>query len=383
MKELDRGRASVALSPEEQEAVERAMAALDAQPRREGAAARCYVSPRLQQVLVLNASYEPLNVTSVRRAHVLVFKGKAEVIESSTEPLHSATDTYPLAARDPARHLRPRAARGPAQDLAPGALRARRLALRLLRHDGGRLTLDHVVPRCRGGESVWENVVTACAPCNLRKGNRLLEEMRLTLHRCRGRPRRCSSSGSRRRRSPGLAAVPAAGLDGRGVGMAFTCAVCGETHAGETRDIRMSLPEPIFLLDDEERESRAWVGDDSAVLQDPGGSVLRPRPARAADRGRRRLLRLRHLDRGRPAGLRRSRRALARRRGLAERAVPGHARQRAQPLSATEGLPVRIQLRDVRLLPLVELDDGEHELVEAQQHGISSHRVHELAATVE
>jgi 5-methylcytosine-specific restriction endonuclease McrA len=45
----------------------------------------------------------------------------------------------------------------------------------------GRLTLDHVVPRSRGGDSVWENVVTSCAPCNLRKGNRLPEEVAMTL----------------------------------------------------------------------------------------------------------------------------------------------------------------------------------------------------------
>jgi 5-methylcytosine-specific restriction endonuclease McrA len=48
---------------------------------------------------------------------------------------------------------------------------------------GGRLTLDHVVPRSRGGESVWENVVTSCAPCNLRKGNRTPEEVSMTLRR--------------------------------------------------------------------------------------------------------------------------------------------------------------------------------------------------------
>ena len=48
----------------------------------------------MQQVLVLNASYEPLNVCSLRRAHVLVFKGKAEVIEELDRPLRSATDTY-------------------------------------------------------------------------------------------------------------------------------------------------------------------------------------------------------------------------------------------------------------------------------------------------
>ena len=46
---------------------------------------------------------------------------------------------------------------------------------------GGRLTLDHVVPRSRGGDSVWENVVTSCAPCNLKKGNRSLEEAGLVL----------------------------------------------------------------------------------------------------------------------------------------------------------------------------------------------------------
>ena len=45
-----------------------------------------------------------------------------------------------------------------------------------------RLTLDHVVPPSRGGDSVWENVVTSCAPCNLRKGNRLPEEIEMRLH---------------------------------------------------------------------------------------------------------------------------------------------------------------------------------------------------------
>ena len=48
---------------------------------------------------------------------------------------------------------------------------------------GGRLTLDHVIPRSRGGDSVWENVVTACAPCNLRKGDRLPEEVAMSLPR--------------------------------------------------------------------------------------------------------------------------------------------------------------------------------------------------------
>ncbi len=92
-----------------------------------------YACRDLEQVLVLNASYEPLNVCSVRRAHVLVWKGKAEVLESLDRPLTAATTTYRLAARDPATGVRPRSPGGQAADLAAGAVRPRRLPLRLLR----------------------------------------------------------------------------------------------------------------------------------------------------------------------------------------------------------------------------------------------------------
>jgi len=136
----------------------------------------------MQQVLVLNASYEPLNVTTVRRAHVLVFKGKAEVIEELEQPLRSATDTYP----------RPHVIRLVQYVRVPRTLQRKISRRALFARDGwrcvycgtsgGRLTLDHVVPRSRGGESVWENVVTSCAPCNMRKGNRLPEEVSMTLH---------------------------------------------------------------------------------------------------------------------------------------------------------------------------------------------------------
>src|SRR5881397_1280912 len=136
----------------------------------------------MQQVLVLNASYEPLNVTSVRRAHVLVFKGKAEVIERLDKPLTSATSTYPW----------PHVIRLVAYVRVPRAVQRKISRRALFARDGwrcvycgtssGRLTLDHVVPRSRGGDSVWENVVTSCAPCNLRKADRLIEEVGLTLH---------------------------------------------------------------------------------------------------------------------------------------------------------------------------------------------------------
>src|SRR5437016_14572417 len=138
----------------------------------------------MQQVLVLNASYEPLNVTTVRQAHGLVFKGKAEVVEELEEPLRSATATYP----------RPHVIRLVQYVRVPRTLQRKISRRALFARDGwrcmycgttaGRLTLDHVVPRSRGGESVWENVVTACSPCNLRKGDRTLDEtgMELRVH---------------------------------------------------------------------------------------------------------------------------------------------------------------------------------------------------------
>src|SRR5213595_2296719 len=135
----------------------------------------------MQHVLVLNASYAPLNVTTVRRAHVLVFKGKAEVIEELDQALRSATTTFPW----------PHVIRLVQYVRVPRAVQRKISRRALFARDNwrcvycgttaGRLTLDHVVPRSRGGDSVWENVVTSCAPCNLKKGNRLPEEIEMQL----------------------------------------------------------------------------------------------------------------------------------------------------------------------------------------------------------
>ena len=137
---------------------------------------RCYIARAVERVLVLNASYEPLNVCSVRRAHVLVWKGKAEVLESHGQPLRASSSTF----------TRPHVIRLVTYVRVPRGV-TKRISRRVLfardgwkcvycGTEGNRLTLDHVVPRSRGGTSVWENVVTSCAPCNHRKGDRLLEE---------------------------------------------------------------------------------------------------------------------------------------------------------------------------------------------------------------
>jgi 5-methylcytosine-specific restriction endonuclease McrA len=136
----------------------------------------------MAHVLVLNASYEPLNVCTVRRAHVLVFKGKAEVVEELGKPLRSAAETF----------VWPHVIRLLSYVRVPKSVQRKISRRALFARDGwrcqycgtesGKLTLDHVVPRSRGGESSWENVVTSCAPCNLRKGNRMLEDVGMRLH---------------------------------------------------------------------------------------------------------------------------------------------------------------------------------------------------------
>ena len=135
----------------------------------------------MQQVLVLNASYEPLNVCSLRRAHVLVYKGKAEVIEELDRPLRSATTTFRWPHVIRLIHY-VRVPRLVQRKISRRALFARDgWRCVYCGSTGGRLTLDHVIPRSRGGESSWENVVTSCAPCNLRKGNNLPHEVHMEL----------------------------------------------------------------------------------------------------------------------------------------------------------------------------------------------------------
>jgi len=141
-------------------------------------------TPLYAPVLVLNASYEPINICAARRAVVLVLKGVAMTEEENGHFLHAQR----LAMRLPSviRLLEYR--RIPHQTRA---LSRKNILLRdrnTCQYCGavlasGELTLDHVVPRSRGGLSTWENLVACCHPCNHRKGNQLLIETDLKLLR--------------------------------------------------------------------------------------------------------------------------------------------------------------------------------------------------------
>lgn len=135
-------------------------------------------------VLVLNATYEPINVTAARRAVVLVLKGVATTEEENGSFIHSARVAIRIPSVIRLTHFR----RIPYQTRALSRknilLRDRytcQFCGRVL--PAGELTLDHVVPRSRDGHTDWDNLVACCHACNNRKGNRLPEEVGLKLRR--------------------------------------------------------------------------------------------------------------------------------------------------------------------------------------------------------
>jgi len=126
------------------------------------------------RVLVLNASYEPINVCTVRRATVLFLKQRAEILEEGGWRLHaeSLTIPRPVVIRLVTYVRIPRDAHS--RKITRRAIFARdRWTCQYCGRERGKLTVDHVIPRSKGGSSAWDNIVTSCAPCNRRKGDRL------------------------------------------------------------------------------------------------------------------------------------------------------------------------------------------------------------------
>ena len=133
-------------------------------------------------VLVLNQNYEPLNVCKVRRAMVLLFHGKAEVLENGRGSLHSITGIFdiPSVIRLVYFIKRPHHQR---KMTKMEILSRDKYTCQYCGYQSKELTLDHVVPRRRGGEHSWENVVSACIPCNRRKAGRTPTEAGMPLLR--------------------------------------------------------------------------------------------------------------------------------------------------------------------------------------------------------
>ena len=135
-------------------------------------------------VLVLNSSYEPINVCAARRALVLVLKGVAYPEELATSHVHSARQTINVPSV--IRLLEYRRIPLQSRSLSRKNIMMRdrytcQYCLRVFHTN--ELTLDHVVPRSRQGGTTWENLVACCHVCNNRKGSRTPEEAGMKLAR--------------------------------------------------------------------------------------------------------------------------------------------------------------------------------------------------------
>lgn len=136
----------------------------------------------MSRALVLNASFEPLCVVSARRALLLMLADKAELLHSGSGKFHSERVSFPVPTVVRLRHF----VKVPYH--AGNSLNRRAVFVR----DGGKCqycnaaaeSIDHVIPRSKGGLHTWENVVAACRSCNSRKRDRLLEETNFVL-RCK------------------------------------------------------------------------------------------------------------------------------------------------------------------------------------------------------
>ena len=137
------------------------------------------------QVLVLNASYEPLNITTWRRATVLMLKGKAESLEEDSRCSLRHDMKLPTVIR--LRYF----VQVPYRELPVTRKNILQRDNNVCQYCGctnQKLSIDHVMPRSRGGGDDWENVTTACLTCNVMKGNRTPEEAGMGLRKVPHRP---------------------------------------------------------------------------------------------------------------------------------------------------------------------------------------------------
>ncbi|MEW6649340.1 MAG: HNH endonuclease [Chloroflexota bacterium] len=138
-------------------------------------------------VLVLNANFEPINVCDLRRAVGLILTQKASLVVNGRGEIYTSTAAFPRPSIIRLEHMihRPR----PKVKLARREIfRRDNYTCQYCGKRSGELTVDHILPRHLGGQHTWTNVVTACAQCNHRKGGRTLTEVGMHLMRMPGEP---------------------------------------------------------------------------------------------------------------------------------------------------------------------------------------------------
>ncbi len=134
----------------------------------------------VQEVLLLNADFEPLNVCNIRRAITLIMLGKADIIELDEEIIPTAGGGMhaPSVVKMRYHVRRPL----PKLRLSRHSIMARdKNCCQYCGVKGKDLTIDHVVPRWMGGPQTWENLVACCRKCNLKKGDKTPQQAHMKL----------------------------------------------------------------------------------------------------------------------------------------------------------------------------------------------------------
>ncbi|MBI3582576.1 MAG: HNH endonuclease [Nitrospinae bacterium] len=133
------------------------------------------------RVLILNSTYEPLQFCNARRAIVMVLKGKAEQMECDGKVFRSPTISFRLPTVIRLVNFINIPYKGIVSFSKKNVFRRDNHTCQYCGKNHGELTIDHILPKSRGGGTSWDNVVVACQECNLRKGNRTPGEVGIRL----------------------------------------------------------------------------------------------------------------------------------------------------------------------------------------------------------
>lgn len=145
-------------------------------------------NPLTREVLILNQNYEPLSVTEVKKAFVISYLGKAQVIETySGVQLNTVSKSYPVPSVVRLKNY-VRISRRTISPTRKNILKRDGYRCQYCGTKSGPMTVDHVISRTMRGRDTWENLVCACVKCNTRKGNRSLKEAAFELIRAPRRP---------------------------------------------------------------------------------------------------------------------------------------------------------------------------------------------------
>jgi len=146
------------------------------------------------RVLILNASYEALHVCSSKRAVSLLMHEVAERIEDSTQILRSSNYVFNVPSVIRLKKYVYRPHRLEVSFNRKNVFKRDEHSCQYCGTKTGEMTIDHVLPKSRGGKTAWENVVCCCSKCNSKKRDRTPDEANMVLRKRPGKPKFLFSS---------------------------------------------------------------------------------------------------------------------------------------------------------------------------------------------